>query len=397
MGYYSLPTLPLYNDLSITITLQEKSLEQIQPFINKTLARYINSAKCQIDDRQTEWSKFKKFTNPYEYIHSNIPNTKISVCNLKPISRSFFKMFELCNMLSIFEELPKEKCKSFHFAEGPGGFIEAIAYHRNNKNDRYLGMTLIDANKTTVPGWKKSQNFLLENPNVSIWSGFTKDGDLLKPVNLKQCLLQHSQTCDIVTGDGGFDFAIDYNHQEQLSLQLTFAQCAYAFACQKQGGHFIVKMFDTYTRSSIDILYILACVYQNIYICKPRSSRSANSEKYIICKNFKLSDSKQLVNAMFNVLNKFSEGKYPYRFLNIDIPYNFICSIQEINAILGQGQLECISSTLSLMDNNVKERLENLKKKHIDKCINWCQKYKLPYNKYIHTTNIFLPSCNNID
>jgi len=307
-------------------------------------------------------------------------------------------MIETCDILDLFQELPKEKCKSFHFAEGPGGFIEAIAYHRNNKKDKYFGMTLTDENNTTtIPGWKKSQDFLMKNNNVTIWSGYTKDGDLLKPVNLKQCFLQHSQSCDIVTGDGGFDFTIDYNHQEQMSLSLTFAQCAYAIACQKKGGNFMIKMFDTYTQPSIDILYILATIYQNVYIYKPRSSRSANSEKYIICKNFKLSDSKRLVNTMFNVINNFSEGRYPYRFLNIDIPYNFICSIQEFNAILGQRQLECISSTLSLMDNNVKERLENLKKIHINKCINWCQKYKLPYNKYIHTTNTFFPSSNNID
>ena len=398
MGYYSLPALPLYDDISNIIEIQKKPLEEILPIINKTLAKYINGAKCEIDDRQSEWRKFKKYTNSYEYIHSNIPNTKISVCKLIPISRSFYKMIETCDILDLFQELPKEKCKSFHFAEGPGGFIEAIAYHRNNKKDKYFGMTLTDENNTTtIPGWKKSQDFLMKNNNVTIWSGYTKDGDLLKPVNLKQCFLQHSQSCDIVTGDGGFDFTIDYNHQEQMSLSLTFAQCAYAIACQKKGGNFMIKMFDTYTQPSIDILYILATIYQNVYIYKPRSSRSANSEKYIICKNFKLSDSKRLVNTMFNVINNFSEGRYPYRFLNIDIPYNFICSIQEFNAILGQRQLECISTTLSLMDNNVKERLENLKKIHINKCINWCQKYKLPYNKYIHTTNTFFPSSNNID
>ena len=42
---------------------------------------------------------------------------------------------------------------------GPGGFIEALSFLRNNINDSYVGMTLID-NDVNVPGWKKSSAFL---------------------------------------------------------------------------------------------------------------------------------------------------------------------------------------------------------------------------------------------
>lgn len=392
MGYYSLPIIPLYDDVCDIITLQQKTLEEITPFINKTLSKYVNNVKCQIDDRQIEWYKFKKYTNPYEYIHSNIPNTKTSICKLKPLSRSFFKMIETGNILGLFETLPRDACKSFHFAEGPGGFIEALAYHRNNKNDRYLGMTLLNENNANIPGWQKSKHFLEENPNVNIWSGYTNDGDMLNPINLKQCYLQHSQSCDLVTGDGGFDFAIGYSYQEQLSLKLAFAQCAFALSCQKKGGNFFFKVFDTYTHASIDLLYILASVYKQIYIYKPNTSRSANSEKYIICKNFQVNCSKKIITSMFKVLNEFREHEYPYRFLNIDIPYNFLCAIQEVNAIIGQRQLDCISRTLQLMDTCLPEHLEDLKKTNIAKSISWCQKFKLPYNKYIHSKNT--ATCN---
>ena len=64
--------------------------------------------------------------------------------------------------------------------------------------------------------------------------------------------------------------------------------------------------------------------------------------------------------------------------------------MEEINAILGQQQIETISTTLNLIDNNKYDRLENLKKNNIQKCIMWCQKYKRPYNKVISISNIFL-------
>lgn len=383
MDYYSLPWTPMCYDVSDIITLQQKSLVEISPCINKTLSKYINNAKHQIDNRQLEWCKIKKYTNSYEYIHTNIPNSKTSICKLKPLSRSFYKMIEISNLFGLFESLPKDKCKSFHFAEGPGGFIEAIAYHRNNAKDQYLGMSLINDNNASIPGWKKSKHFLETNPTVSIWSGITHDGDMLKPENLKECYIQHSQTCDLVTGDGGFDFAIGYSHQEQLSLKLTFAQCAFALSCQKTGGNFCLKVFDTYTQASVDLLYILACVYEHVYIYKPNTSRSANSEKYIICKHFQLTCGKTLIASMVNVIESFIEDKHPVRFVNIDIPYRFMCAIQEINAIIGQTQLECISTTLSLMDNDLPDRLEYIKNLNIIKCINWCKKFKLPYNKHI--------------
>ena len=60
------------------------------------------------------------------------------------------------------------------------------------------------------------------------------------------------------------------------------------------------------------------------------------------------------------------------------------------NAILGQQQLESISNTLSLIENSRNDKIENMKKINIQKCIHWCQKNRLPYHKTISTTNIFL-------
>ena len=44
----------------------------------------------------------------------------------------------------------------------------------------------------------------------------------------------------------------------------------------------------------------------------------------------------------------------------------------------------------SLLDNNKQDKLDTLKRTNIQKCIQWCIKYKLPYNKSIQQMNIFL-------
>ena len=79
-----------------------------------------------------------------------------------------------------------------------------------------------------------------------------------------------------------------------------------------------------------------------------------------------------------------------FRILNINIPCLFLNKIEECNIIFGQQQMENISSTLNLIKTKKREKIENLKKNNIQKCLIWCQKNGIPYNKTIQNTNIFL-------
>ena len=389
MSYFSLPSIATNYLIHESLSFEQRSLININAAINITLSSYINQSKSLIDSRQLEWNISKKYTNTYEYIHTIVPGTKYSVGKLKPLSRSFYKMIEICRTLRLDESFPENECTTFHFAEGPGGFIEAVSYIRDNPNDKYHGMSLLSDRVSNIPGWNKSQEFLDENKNVTIWSGTSEDGDMLKADNLIACYNQHKASCHLVTGDGGFDFALDFKHQEIVSTKLAFAQCAYAFSCQKKGGSFVLKLFDTYTQASIDILYILSSVYEKVYFLKPHTSRQANSEKYIVCKKFKLENTFELVQSMYRIINAYGDRLHAYRFLNCAVPYRFICAVQEINAILGQSQLENITATIHIIDSCSTERLEILKRNNMVKCVNWCQKFKMPYNKVFPSYNLF--------
>ena len=144
MSFFELPIIPNNEDIISIIDI--KYSDKVQIVINKTLMTYLKNIKKEIDNRQTEWDKYKKYTNPYEYIHTLVPNSKQSICKLKPLSRSFYKMIEIFGLLEINDSLPID-CKSFHLAEGPGGFIEALVDLRKNINDKYIGMTLVNSNK----------------------------------------------------------------------------------------------------------------------------------------------------------------------------------------------------------------------------------------------------------
>ena len=92
-----------------------------------SLNDYLNKSKNKINDYLDKWEHFKKYTNTYEFIHTQIPSLKNSVGKYKPLSRSYFKMIEIINYFSLFSKSNKP-IQTFHLAEGPGGFIEAVAY-----------------------------------------------------------------------------------------------------------------------------------------------------------------------------------------------------------------------------------------------------------------------------
>jgi 23S rRNA U2552 (ribose-2'-O)-methylase RlmE/FtsJ len=388
MSYFLLPKVSYNNKLSDYIDVKVLSKANTEPEINKTLFTYLTTIKTEIDNRQDDWDRFKKYTNPYEYIHTQISNSKPAVCKIKPLSRSYFKMIEMCGLFDLIKDLPVN-CMTMHLAEGPGGFIEALCHLRENKNDNYIGITLIDKNNNNVPGWKKSNLFLENNKNVFIETAADRTGNLMSLDNLIYCQKKYKQSVDMVTADGGFDFSIDFNHQEAVSSKLILCQIIFAIAVQKKHGNFLIKFFDTFTTASIDMLYLLSVLYEDVYFIKPNSSRYANSEKYVVCKNFRMDNSDELINKFYPVFNNESMNINISEIFTMRTPYLFINKIEEINAIYGQQQLDSIASTLNLIDNNKSDKIENLKKHNIQKCVSWCQKYNLPHNKN-NTGNIFL-------
>jgi hypothetical protein len=237
---------------------------------------------------------------------------------------------------------------------------------------------------------EKIRTFLNKHKNVSIEYGATGTGDLLKIENLKFCYEKYHNSMDIITADGGFDFSVDFNQQEILATKLLFAQVSFALMMQKKEGHFILKIFDIFSKTTLDILYLLSSVYKQVYIVKPNTSRLANSEKYIVCKYFKgVSESLSL--SIINQYPKLESIEYISSLFDFQLDLFFINKIEEYNAIFGQQQIENISSTLNMIHcKNKNEKLETFKKNNINKCIQWCEKNNISHNKTSTSTNIFM-------
>jgi hypothetical protein len=143
---------------------------------------------------------------------------------------------------------------------------------------------------------------------------------------------------------------------------------------------------------TIDLLYILSSFYEKVYIMKPNTSRYANSERYIVCKDFIFSSCEKFYPFIYKAFEKMlSNDLYIHRFINIPLSYCFTSKLEEYNAIIGQQQIENIHYTISLIENKHKqEKIDNLIRVNIQKCIQWCTKYNISYHPIITNTNVFI-------
>lgn len=379
MSYFLLPKVNLNIYSHIQFLAETNPLDN---HISNSLYHYLLNIKTKIEEN-SQWDNIKKYTNPYEYIHTSVPSQKQPVCTYKPISRSYFKMIEIIKTFRLLDRFARAPgfC-SFHLAEGPGGFIEAVANLRRNTRDIYIGMTLIDDKNDEIPGWKKSRDFLLKTPNVFLEKGADGTGNILRIENLAHCCEKYGSKMDFITADGGFDFTMNFNEQEKIMIPLLFAQMTYALFMQRHGGTFVLKIFDCFMNATVDILYILSAFYEKVHIIKPHTSRYANSERYVVCTGFLFHSAHYFQENLMRTFHAMLCNIHIVpRFLKINIPYIFIKRVEECNAVIGQQQLENIYSTINLIDNKHKnEKIDYLKKINIQKCVNWCIEHDMPYS-----------------
>lgn len=377
------------NTIQLHITDDKNNLT----FINHSLQFYLNQIKCMIENEK-EWSNMKLLTNPYEFIHTSYDGIH-SISAFNPVSRSFYKLIEINKMFNLVEN--REKCISMHLAEGPGGFIQALRYIRNNnKNDICIGITL-HSSKDSIPNWNKLKQ--KNDSSILFDSLYDKTGDLYSYKNIEYLYTKYKHSIHFITADGGFDFSSDYENQENSILRLLIIQMISALLCQSKNGCFVLKMFDIFCKSSIDILYILNTFYEEVHICKPVTSRVANSEKYIVCKQFRYTElNTDTVNKLLSIIKKMHENpdKLIVRILSFDIHDIFVHRVEEINSMLGQRQIENINNTIQMIEQSSKgEFIETNKNNNLHKCILWCIEHDVEYNP-IQKLNTFNKKYTNI-
>ena len=326
--------------------------------IYKELYDKLLKTKKKIDKYNSNWDKAKKQANNYEYIYTS-SNPLKNICKIHPVaSRSYFKIMEIIHDFNIIDlDIKNIIC----IAEGPGGFLQYLntVYKKSNM----YGITLLSKDKS-IPYWSP---IIINNKNIKLLNGIDNDGNIYKISNIHS-IANNIEKCDLITADGRIDFSLNYNNQELSSYKLLYCEIYSALKMQKENGTFIIKFFDLLYYNTVQLLYILYLCYDEITIFKPDTSRFSNSEKYIICKNYKYNN---------NIIKLLYDNFESYNYLNIYVPLSFIKDIKKYNNLYINKQIE----NINLIIYNIDNKLNNINlKEQIKIAIEWCTKYNLPIN-----------------
>ena len=222
--------------------------------------------------------------NMYEYIYTSSNNIN-NISSFYPISRSYFKLREILYNFDIREYINGNNL--ICLCEAPGGFIQCfkeISKENDYKINSINVITLL-SKSNHIPYWS---NHIISDKSINIHCGEDGTGDIFILRNILKFIKDNKKSKSmIITGDGGFDYSIDYNKQEELSYPLIYSEIMIAISLQEIGGIFICKIFDVFNLGTLQLIYLLYLSYNEVFFYKPKMSRLSNSEKYIICKDFK--------------------------------------------------------------------------------------------------------------
>jgi 23S rRNA U2552 (ribose-2'-O)-methylase RlmE/FtsJ len=323
----------------------------------------LNKTKNEIPSMGRNWNRWSKLINPFEKIKSINKNSKDNNNN-NIDSRAYYKIYEIIKYFSIIEpSLKNGITRSFHFCEAPGGFIQCMI-------DTYPGIKCF-AQSLYVNGLQ-----IYDHLDPSMW---VRDGDgtgsLYKYKNIDAIAKKfENEKFNFITADGGFDVSIDPNNQEQYHLHLITCEVFGALKIQALGGSFVCKIFDTVTKPTCQLIQFLMKYYSRVFLYKPRTSRFSNSEKYIMCLNFKGLDTESM-KFIDSVLITWKEKKF-CRDFGIILKESFAEKLFEYNKFIIHNQIKFIEESQKAQKFNF-EQISALEAKQNKRANEFCVHFSI--------------------
>lgn len=368
MNYYIIPK----NNFKINIDLQFIH-DTVTPIISNSLIFYLHDMHNNVSkiENSAEYSNgnitidyISKIVNPFEFVHTNVPGSTLTVSKINPETHIFFELMEMFNLFNTSEFLLLKKQMSVaHLTSNYTSTNNLLHIFRNNIDDKIINEEfdydkLI--NKFIVNRYDTQLDLLICEFNPSDYN------DINKYINNMLLILM------IIT-----------------NYQTLHGSC-------------IIKIDNVFYKAIIDIIFIFSAIYDKVYIIKPSISQITEGYRYIVCKTYNPIQPNLLTHVEKQITCKLNENNFKNMhvcsLLKNEIPYFFLNKLEEINAVIGQQQLEAYDQIINIFKStNREEKIDLLKRNHIQKCIQWCEKNNLCHNKFMESVNIFFKIKKDIE
>ncbi|KAG8562374.1 hypothetical protein GDO81_015656 [Engystomops pustulosus] len=253
-----------------------------------SLKESLNKVKNLLSDKKLDdWHRHTSFTNKAGRI---VPEVRRRA-NAELCTQAWCKFHEI---LCTYPLLPNTALWSYelntlHLCEAPGAFISSLNHYIKTQNVRcdwnWVANTLNPYHEANDGLVMIADDRLIANTLPWWYFGPDNTGDIMSPKYLDglQKFTSNMSSVHLVTADGSFDCQGNPGEQETLVYPLHYCEVITCLATLGHGGSFVLKMFTLFQHSSINLMYLLNCCFQEIHMIKPGTSKAGNSEVYVVC------------------------------------------------------------------------------------------------------------------
>ena len=317
------------NPLNDTINVLESKYPNM-PLLNLGFHNYTNQVRDKMNDEQLKQRVFHLVVNKFEHkindYDKDLTFLTKKYFNQEVVSRSFYKLWE---MIIVFDLIHlNNSFVSVHLAENNGSFLQATSFFRDKFSKKGNNKYCIVSNDINecVSNIDKSKIF--------------KSNKEIEESNLE--IKMNETNADLVTANGTIKFFNSHNKEMQM-YNLIINEIISAISVQKKNGNFVLKIYDTFTTITLKLICLLRSLYEKVYIYKPLMSRIFEEERYLVCKNFNITDKtkalSKLKNLKIDIDNIFNKKNHIFDiFLDYKFDNEFKKDIIKINSKIVNNQ-----------------------------------------------------------
>ncbi|KAF8773462.1 Cap-specific mRNA like protein [Argiope bruennichi] len=338
------------------------------------MKKELNATKSLLNDKGEKWQEHTTRINKANKVISLIKQ------KIQPdiLTQAWCKFYEI---LSNYPLIPpgNETFNSLHLCEAPGAFISALncylcCYHpsvcwewlANTLNPYYEDLNI----KNVVCDDR------LLFPTLRHWF-FGKDntGDITNPSYAKELqeYISGKDLFNLVTADGSVDCTEDPAEQETVVAELHFAEMLVALHSLAPGATFVLKKFTFFECITICKMYFLNCIFKEVHVFKPFTSKHGNSEVYAVCIGY---IGVEKLKTYLNQLNQnYGSMTDKSMFPLTSIPSSFISQLIECSKFFFELQTQSIQDNLKLYsipfseyDSEIRELQKTCAEEYIRRC-----------------------------
>ncbi|KAK2868896.1 hypothetical protein Q7C36_000767 [Tachysurus vachellii] len=331
----------------------------------QALKNSLNEVKDRLSDKDLSvWHQHTCSTNRAGTIISHLRETT----NAELCTQAWAKFYEIQGTFKLLSEtaLQNGDFNSVHLCEAPGAFISALNHFLQTSrlycDWTWVANTLNPYHEANARSCTIADDRLIAHTLPWWFFGSDNTGDIMLQKHLLelQVFVSNMRRVDLVTADGSFDCQGDPGEQESLVAPLQYCETVCALLLLAPGGSFVLKMFTLFEHSSICLLYLLVYCFCSVHVFKPATSKSGNSEVYIVCLDFKSKDdvrpllSKLIRNYGPEIIS--TSALFP----KSCIPSSFLRQHEEICAFFHELQINTIQENLQLFTSMTAEQRKRL-------------------------------------